>query len=374
MNVLVLNAGSSSVKFRLVDADTGLTLLDGAIGRLGEGRSHADAFAEILAGMHGQRVDAVGHRVVHGGASCSAPTLVDDAALALIEALCPLAPLHNPHNLAGLVAARAALPDVPHVAVFDTAFHATIPPHAHTYAIDQAVAERFGLRRYGFHGTSHGYVATLAAAALGRPLDALRIVSLHLGNGASACAIERGRSVDTSMGMTPLDGLVMGTRGGELDPGVLLLLLRAGMSVDELDGLLQTRSGLAGLSGRGGDLRDIEAQADLGDARAKLALGVFAHRVRKYIGAYAAAMGGLDAVVFTGGIGENAPAMRRRVLERLEFLGLVIDDARNAAAAVTDAAPVAAIAAPGSRVAALVVKTNEELAIARAAALVVLGH
>jgi len=371
MNVLVLNAGSSSVKYCLVDSDSGQVHFNGKIERIGtviDGvtRSHADAFAEVLTVVRAgdQAIQAVGHRVVHG-ASLSAPTLIDDATLAAIEASIPLAPLHNPFNLAGIIAARAALPDVPQVAVFDTAFHATLPRRARTYAIDQDVANAHGIRRYGFHGTSHAWVAGLAAEALGRPLGELRIVTLHLGNGASACAVEYGHSTETSMGMTPLEGLVMGTRGGDLDPGVLLFLQRAGMDTDAIDHLLHNRSGLAGLSGSGNDLRDIEAKAAAGDDRARLAIQVFAHRVRKYIGAYAATMGGLDAVVLTGGIGENSPAMRQRILQRFDFLGLVSDDDLNASAKVSDKAPVAFLTAPHSRVAALAIKTNEEFAIAR---------
>ncbi len=364
MNVLVLNAGSSSIKYRLIDTASSATLIDGKVERLGAEGTHARAFSEILARLDGQRVDAVGHRVVHGGERYAAPTLVDDDALDAIEALCPLAPLHNPHNLAGLRAARAALPALPHVAVFDTALFVGLPRRARTYALDLPLAEQHGLRRYGFHGTSHAYVAGLAARALGRPLADLRLVTLHLGNGASASAIEHGHATETSMGMTPLEGLVMGTRPGDLDPGILLQLLRAGLSLDALDELLHHRSGLAGLSGIGNDLRDIEAHAEAGDDRARLAIQVFAHRVRKYVGAYAATMGGLDAVVLTGGIGENATAMRRRILQRFDYLGLTYDEDLDGAVALNDAAPVAFVSAPHSRVAALVVKTNEELAIA----------
>jgi len=380
MNVLVLNAGSSSLKYCVVDSDSGVMRLAGKVERIGTGageRTHAEALAEVLASVaanDGLAIGAVGHRVVHGGAGLSAPVLVDDAVLATIEALVPLAPLHNPHNLAGVVAARAALPDVPQVAVFDTAFHATLPRRARTYAIDQDVAEAHGIRRYGFHGTSHAWVAGLAAGALGRPLADLRIVTLHLGNGASACAVEHGHSTETSMGMTPLEGLVMGTRGGDLDPGVLLALLRHGMTVDQLDALLNQRSGLAGMSGDGNDLRDIEARAEAGDDRARLAIQVFAHRVRKYVGAYAATMGGLDAVVLTGGIGENSAPMRQRILQRFDFLGLVLDDDLNGAARVSAQAPVAWVSAPHSRVAAFAVKTDEELAIARDTAEVVRGR
>lgn len=365
MNVLVLNAGSSSVKYALIDLAGRVVVIQGKIERIGEALSHEQAFAAIVDRLSGHTVGAVGHRVVHGGPRFHEATRVDDEVLTAIEACVPLAPLHNPHNLAGIRAARRALPGVPHVAVFDTAFHVRLPRRARTYAIDQELAEREGLRRYGFHGTSHAYVAGLAAKEMGRPLQELRLVTLHLGNGASACAVEFGHSTETSMGMTPLEGLVMGTRPGDLDPGVLLHLLRSGHDVAELEQLLQNRSGLAGLSGVGNDLRDIERRAAEGDDRCRLAIQVFAHRVRKYVGAYAAVMGGIDAVVLTGGIGENGAAMRRRILQRLDFLGLVLDEDRNADARVDDTRPVARIHDDASRVAALVVKTDEELAIAQ---------
>ncbi len=373
-NVLVLNAGSSSVKYRLIDVLGERTLREGKVERIGEGRTHQEALQELLASVAGQAIDAVGHRVVHGGAELIAPTLVDDALVVKLEQLSPLAPLHNPHNVAGLRAARAALPQVPHVAVFDTAFFSTLPRRARTYAIDQELAQRYGVVRYGFHGTSHAYVAELAARALGRPLTELRLVTLHLGNGASACAVEHGSATETSMGMTPLEGLVMGTRAGDVDPGALLALLRSGLSVDELEQLLMQGSGLKGLSGVSNDLRDIQARAAAGEDRARLAISVFAHRVRTYIGAYAATMGGLDAVVLTGGIGEGSAQMRRRILQRFDYLGLTLDDDRNDAVALTDAVPSALLSTRASRVAALAVKTNEELAIALKTARVVRGE
>lgn len=372
MNVLVLNAGSSTLKAKVLDPSTGKELLSVSVERIGDaGVTHASAVAQVLDRAAAHAVSAVGHRVVHGGERFMGASVIDDATEAAIEACAPLAPLHNPPNLAGIRAARAALPDVPHVAVFDTAFHARLPRRAKTYAIDAAVAEKHGIRRYGFHGTSHAYVAELAAKHLGRPLSELRIVTLHLGNGASACAVELGHSTDTSMGMTPLDGLVMGTRGGDLDPGALIALLRAGMSVDELDTLLGKKSGLAGLSGVGNDLRDIEKRAAEGDDRCRLAITVYSHRVRKYVGAYAAAMGGLDAVVLTAGIGENSVSMRQRILQRFDFVGLVLDEDRNADARVSHEKPVAEVSGETSRVRALVVKTNEELSIARQTAVVV---
>lgn len=369
MNVLVLNSGSSSVKYQVIDTASSAVLHKGVIERIGQPTTHAEALAQVLDATKAFPLGAVGHRVVHGGDQFIDATRTDDAVEKSIEACVPLAPLHNPANLAGIRAARAALPGVPQVAVFDTAFHARIPRRARTYALDLDVAQKHGVRRYGFHGTSHAYVAHLAAKHLGRPLNELRLVTLHLGNGASACAVEFGHSTETSMGMTPLDGLVMGTRGGDLDPGAVLALLRSGeYDVQSLDALLNTKAGLAGLSGVGNDLRDIEKRASEGDDRCRLAVSVFAHRVRKYIGAYAAVMGGLDAVVLTGGIGENAVAMRNRILQRFDFLGLVLDDDRNAEVKVTREQPVASISAHHSRVAALVVKTDEELSIARQAA------
>jgi acetate kinase len=371
MPVLVLNAGSSTLKAQLLDPESGKLVRRSTIERIGEaGRTHEGAVAQLLAEMQAETVSAVGHRVVHGGERFTAALQIDDAVEAAIEACVPLAPLHNPANLAGIRAARRALPDLPHVAVFDTAFHARLPRRAATYAIDPAIAAEHGIRRFGFHGTSHAYVAELAAGELRRPLAELRLVTLHLGNGASACAIELGHSTETSMGMTPLEGLVMGTRAGDIDPGAVLALLRAGLDAQAVDRLLNHQSGLAGLSGVSNDLRDIERRAADGDDRCRLAITVFSHRVRKYVGAYAAAMGGLDAVVLSGGIGENSASMRQRILQRFEFLGLVLDEDRNAAAQLSDAAPVARISAEHSRVHALAIKTNEELSIARQVALV----
>lgn len=378
MRVLVLNAGSSSVKYRLLEvaggageAAGGSAIAEGKVERIGSGTTHQQAFHQILEQLPAGGVEAVGHRVVHGGERFHDAAVIDDAVETAIEEHVPLAPLHNPANLAGIRAARRALPDVPHVAVFDTAFHARLPRRARTYAIDAELAEKEGIRRYGFHGTSHAHVAGLAARHLGRPLAELRLVTLHLGNGASACAVEFGHSTETSMGMTPLEGLVMGTRPGDIDPGVLLHLLRKGMTADELDRMLNQRSGLAGLSGLGNDLRDIERHAAEGNDRARLAVQVFAHRVRKSIGAYAAVMGGLDGVVLTGGIGENGASMRHRILQRFDWLGLVLDEDRNESSRVDDANPVARVSADHSRVAALVVRADEELAIAREVAALV---
>ena len=369
MRVFVVNSGSSSIKYQLVDVVTEEVVLSGVLERLGQpGGDAADHVAGMRVvldrlGSEAASIAAVGHRVVHGGSIFTAPVVIDDEVVAGIEAVSALAPLHNPANLAGIRAARLAMPDVPHVAVFDTAFHQTMPAAASTYAIDRAVAAEHGIRRYGFHGTSHQFVAGRAAVLLGRPLESLKLIVLHLGNGSSAAAIDSGRSIDTSMGLTPLAGLVMGTRSGDVDPGVLLHLERAGLAVAEVDALLNSRSGLLGLAGSA-DMRDVEAAVEAGDADAELALEVWAHRIRHYVGAYLAQLGGLDAVVFTAGIGENAPALRGRALAGLQHLGLSIDAERNA-----ERSRVPRIISPDDApVAVLVVPTNEELAIAQAAA------
>jgi acetate kinase len=375
LNVLVINCGSSSIKYQLIDVSAERAISAGHVESIPDAGRYAAAVREFTATIANEhRVDAVGHRVVHGGQSFHDACAIDAAVEDGIEACVPLAPLHNPANLAGIRAAREALPDVPHIAVFDTAFHNRMPRRARTYAIDAELAEQHQIRRYGFHGTSHAYVAKRAATYLNEEPRALRLISCHLGNGASACAIEFGQSVDTSMGMTPLEGLVMGTRSGDLDPAIVLELLRDGSrSVDEVARLLNQRGGLLGLSGVSGDLREIEAAAAQGHDRARMAINVFAHRARKYIGAYAAAMGGVDAVILTGGIGENSAAMRRRVLQRLEFLGLVLDENRNSDARVSHADAVAEVSTPHSRVRALVVATNEELMIAREAERIAAG-
>jgi len=299
--------------------------------------------------------------VVHGGMRFSAPVVIDDAVEAIVEELAQLAPLHNPANLEGIRAARALLPDVGHVAVFDTAFHAGMPQRAFLFGLPMARYREQRIRRYGFHGTSHDYVTRRAAELLGRPRRDLKLVSLHLGNGASAAAVAGGRSIDTSMGFTPLDGLLMGTRSGSIDPGVLLHLLRGGMSVDELDRLLNRESGLLGLSGVSNDMRDVRAAAEGGDDDARAALEVFAYRIAKTVGAYAAAMGGLDGVVFTGGIGEHDADIRRESMRELGFLGLSVDEERNAAHAER-------ISPDGSPVTVNVIATDEERMIAGATA------
>ncbi len=368
MLVLVINCGSSSIKYQVISTESEAVLENGLIENIGQDKSYAEALQEILTVAEAHPIEAVGHRVVHGGAHFTDAVELTDDVIRTIEACIPLAPLHNPANLAGIQAAQAAFPQLPHIAVFDTAFHARMPEPAWRYAIDQTIADKHAIRRYGFHGTSHAYVAMQAAQYLERPLDELRLVSLHLGNGASACAIEFGHSVETSMGMTPLEGLVMGTRSGDIDPGVLISLVQSGeYTAQELDTLLNKQSGLKGLSGISNDLREIESEAEAGNEQARLAIAIFVHRARKYIGAYAAVMGGLDAIIVTGGIGENSASMRQRLLQRFDFLGLKLDEQANADARPTKDAPVALVCKPISRVKALAIKTNEELMIARQA-------
>jgi acetate kinase len=366
-SVFVLNAGSSSIKYRVVDPVDGAALASGSLDRIGEPGSstadHAQALVEIRARLAGIPIDAVGHRIVHGGRLFTTPVLIDDEVERGIESLAPLAPLHNPPGLLGIRGARALLPDVPQVAVFDTAFHATMPAEASTYAIDRELAARLGIRRYGFHGTSYRYVSARAAAHLDRPLGELKMIVLHLGNGASAAAIQGGHSIDTSMGLTPLQGLVMGTRSGDLDPAILPYLNRvAGMSFADVDELLNRHSGLLGLGGTS-DMRATSAAAEgsgpESDAAA-LAINVYIHRLRHYIGAYTAQLGGLDALVFTGGVGENSPLIRERAVDRLGFLGIEIDRDANSIGSGERT-----ISTPGSAVAVLVIPTDEELEIAR---------
>ncbi|HTW16851.1 MAG TPA: acetate kinase [Nocardioides sp.] len=363
--VLVLNAGSSSLKYQVVDPATGGTRTRGHVERIEDG-GFDGALDSVLADLREAGIDegdlaAVGHRVVHGGDRFSGPTVVDDAVLDAIDDLSRLAPLHNPPAVAGIRAARAAYPSLSQVAVFDTAWFADLPAAAATYAIDAELAARLGIRRYGMHGTSHEYVAQRAADLLGRGLADLDLITLHLGNGASVAAVRGGRPVDTSMGLTPLEGLVMGTRAGDLDPGVVVHLLRHGdLDVDGLEDLLHHRSGLLGLSGHH-DLRDVQAAMDDGDDRAQLAYDVYCHRIRGYVGAYLAVLGGADALVLTAGVGEHDTRVRADALAGLERLGIAIDTDLNEA---DDDGP-RRISLDGSPVAVLVVPTNEELAIAR---------
>lgn len=390
--VLVVNAGSSSLKYQLVDVATGLPLAKGSVERIGErtstgthesgGESHTDqqriaSHREALAVVaeafqrYGPAFDevgllAVGHRVVHGGDRFSDPVLVTDDVLATIEDLKPLAPLHNPANLEGIRVSRERFPDVPQVAVFDTAFHQAMPAHSYTYAVPRAWRKEHRVRRYGFHGTSFAYVSRRAAAVLGRAVEDINLVVLHLGNGASAAAIAGGRSVDTSMGLTPLEGLVMGTRSGDIDPGLFSFMVRTGMSADAVDAALNRESGLKGLSGTN-DFREVDELVAANDPDGKLAFDVTAYRLRKYIGAYAVALGRLDALVFTAGIGEHAPRLRAAVCHGLGILGIDLDEEANLAPGGGERR----VSTGSSSVAVLVVPTNEELEIARQAAAVV---
>lgn len=363
ITAFIVNSGSSSIKWELVDVDTERRVRGGIVERIGEAGAAADherAMEGILAELGGVHPAVIGHRVVHGGSEFTTATLVTDEVEAAIERLSALAPLHNPANLAGIRAARSAFPGVANVAVFDTAFHQTLAPAAYSYAIDANVAAEHSVRRYGFHGTSFQFVSARAAALLGRPLAELKLVVFHLGNGASVSAIDGGRSVDTSMGMTPLEGLVMGTRSGDLDAGILFHLGRSGFSLPELDTMLNRRSGLLGLAGNG-DMRDVQVSATAGDASARLALDVYYQRLRHYLGAYLVELGGADAVVFTAGVGENSAPTRAAAVAGLEWLGIELDPARNDA--LSREARV--ISTDDSRVAILVVPTNEELEIAR---------
>ena len=386
MRILVVNCGSSSLKVGVFeDAEQLREVFKASYDTFEGGRCAAKVtangrtesgsapFADIAAALAAlpdalaaagiDGLDAIGHRVVHGGERFRTTTLLDQATVDAIEALTPLAPLHNPANLAAIRIAQKVWPDLPQVAVFDTAFHLTNPPRATTYAVPRAWRDA-GLRRFGFHGTSHKYVAVRAAEEIGAPPRDLQIVSVHLGNGASVCAVNRGESMDTSMGLTPLEGLVMGTRSGDVDPGLFGFLSRQlGLTIAEIEDTLYSQSGLKGLTGSS-DMRAIEERAAHGDADAQLAIEIFAYRVRKYIGSYAAAMGGLDAVVFTGGIGENSSSMRRRICDGLEFMGLRLDHDRNQAVELANhAAP--QIQAYGSRVRVIVTETAEQLMIAR---------
>src|SRR6476661_2021776 len=371
--VLVINSGSSSLKYAVVEPDSATMVADGIVERIGDGpvADHGAALQEAFKQLaeSGQPLEdlglvAVGHRVVHGGPDLYEPTLVDGALITELEQLSALAPLHNPPAVLGIRVAREALPDLPHVAVFDTAFFHDLPPAAATYAIDRDIAAQWHIRRYGFHGTSHQYVSEQAAVFLGVPLTELRQIVLHLGNGASASAIVGGRPVDTSMGLTPMEGLVMGTRSGDVDPGIVFYLARtAQMSTEDIENMLNRRSGVFGLGGEN-DFRELHKRIENGDGAAKLAYDVYIHRLRKYIGAYLAVLGNTDVITFTAGVGENDAAMRRDALTGLAPLGIVLDEHLNA----SPARGARIISAEKSPTTVLVIPTNEELAIARACA------
>ena len=386
MKVLVLNSGSSSIKFKLFDIEKELPLLSGVIEQIGEKSSHVKIEFDgkkleeresipnhkvgleivdkmlIKSGLIKNFGDlsGIGHRVVHGGEKFSEPIIVDENAIVEMEKLIPLAPLHNPANIEGIKSSIEHAPNVPQIAVFDTAFHSSLPKHSYMYALPYEVYEENGVRRYGFHGTSHHFVSKEAAKFLDINYDKFNAITLHLGNGASMCAIQNGKSVDTTMGLTPLEGLIMGTRSGDLDPAILFYLSRVkGMGIDDLDKMLNKQSGLKGICGNN-DMREVGLMAENGDERAKLALDMFSYRIKKYIGAYSAVLGRVDAIIFTGGIGENDIDARERSCENLENLGIKLDKNRNN----QRAKEILDISDSKSRVKVLVVPTDEELEIA----------
>ncbi|HET9423998.1 MAG TPA: acetate kinase [Gemmatimonadaceae bacterium] len=400
MNILVLNVGSSTIKFQLIETDAAAIaavkdrrLARGQIERIGgeaivtlvaEGkppvkttaqiRNHAAGVEHIAQWLTSDEsgvpisslaeIHAVGHRVVHGGERFTQSVRIDDSVWKGLEELIDLAPLHNPHNLRGVTAARAILgPGVPQIAVFDTAFHSSLPETAYIYALPYQFYRRYKVRRYGFHGTSHRYIAWRYRQLTGKTRDQTKIITLHLGNGASACAISGGQSVDTSMGFTPLEGLVMGTRSGDLDPAILdFIASKEGLSIREIDSLLNKQSGLLGISGLTADMRELMAEdAENGDRRARLAIAIFCYRIRKYIGSYLAAINGADAIVFSGGIGENSAFIRGKICEGLDWLGISLDPAKNEAPGPGEGR----VDAEGSRVQLWVIPTDEELLIAR---------
>jgi acetate kinase len=390
MKILVLNSGSSSIKFRLMESDTARVLARGLIERIGEenGRmrylrgddgesvreepieDHRKGLSMVLETLTDpgvgalkslEEIEAIGHRVVHGGEEFSDSVLIDDEVIAGIEKCSPMAPLHNPHNLEGIRAAMKNLPGTPNVAVFDTAFHQTMPPVAYIYPLPWEYYEDKRIRRYGFHGPSHQYVAARAAEMMGRPPEELCIVTCHLGNGCSLTAVKNGRSIDTSLGYGTMCGVMMGTRCGDVDPAIIVELAKShGMTPEEINRVIYKESGLLGISGVSRDMRDVEEAAESGNRRAALALDLFADKVRKYIGGYAVTMGALDAVVFTAGVGENGPEIREKICSGLEVLGASIDPERNLARGREED-----ITGPDSRVRVLVIPTNEELMIAR---------
>ena len=389
MKILVFNCGSSSIKFKLFDMPEESLLAEGLVQRVGSNNASAalttkkgkvefdwsipdyptgfsmikemllDPKQGAIASL--SEVEACGHRVVHGGEKFGGSMLIDSDLEAGIEAVFELAPLHNPPNLTGIQQARLIFGQIPQIACFDTAFHQTIPEVAYRYALPESFYQELQIRRYGFHGMSHQFVARKAAEMLGRHKYDVNLITCHLGNGSSLAAIRDGHSVDTSMGLTPLEGLVMGTRSGDLDPGILFYLQRKGYEPDQLDKLLNKESGLLGVSGTSNDVRDLELKAEGGDAKAGLALDIFAYRIRKYLGAYMAVLNRVDAIVFTGGIGENGAAMRSRILEDMDQLGVVMDNERN----MVHTGVLGEIQAAGSRIKLMVIPTNEELAIAR---------
>ena len=390
MKVLVINAGSSSLKYQLIDMETEAVLAKGLCERIGiDGHlkhtplvggkpvfnedialpTHSEAIAAVIdkltSAEYGvvksmSEIDAVGHRVVHGGEKFAKSVVITDEVMQAIEECTPLAPLHNPANIIGIKACQELMPGVPMVAVFDTAFHQTMPPVAYTYALPYEYYEKDKVRRYGFHGTSHKYVSQRAADMLGKPIEQLKLISCHLGNGSSVTAIDGGKSVDTSMGFTPLAGLPMGTRSGDIDAGILEYLMnKYGMDITEMLTILNKKSGVMGVSGVSSDFRDLEEAFEQGNERAGLAVDMFNYGVKKLIGAYAAAMGGVDAIIFTAGVGENSASQRMAIASGLEFMGVKMDEDANKVRGEERV-----ISAPDSKVTVLLIPTNEELMIA----------
>ena len=389
MKILIVNAGSSSLKYQLIDMDNEATIAQGLIERIGieggkltqkvngvkrviqsELKDHLDAVAMMIQALtdkdHGviasmDEVGAVGHRVVQGGELFTASAVINDEVIAAIEKNVQLAPLHNPANLMGIYACQKIMPNTPMVAVFDTAFHQTMPPKSYLYGVPMEYYERLRVRRYGFHGTSHRYVSQRAAVILGRPIEELRLVTCHLGNGSSMAAVQFGKSVDTSMGMTPLEGVIMGTRSGNVDPAVLQFIMNhENLDINEMLDILNKKSGFLGISGISSDMRDVEEAAAKGDRNAQISIDMLYQGIKKYIAAYAAVMGGVDAVIFTAGIGENGWELREGVLENMEFLGIKFDKEKNKVRGKE-----IEISTPDSKVKVLVVPTNEEIVIAR---------
>ena len=389
MKILIVNAGSSSLKYQLIDMDNEATIAQGLIERIGieggkltqkvngvkrviqsELKDHMDAVAMMIQALtdkdHGviasmDEVGAVGHRVVQGGELFTASAVINDEVIAAIEKNVQLAPLHNPANLMGIYACQKIMPNTPMVAVFDTAFHQTMPPKSYLYGVPMEYYERLRVRRYGFHGTSHRYVSQRAAVILGRPIEELRLVTCHLGNGSSMAAVRIGKSVDTSMGMTPLEGVIMGTRSGNVDPAVLQFIMNhENLDINQMLDILNKQSGFLGISGISSDMRDVEEAAAKGDRNSQISIDMLYQGIKKYIAAYAAVMGGVDAVIFTAGIGENGWELREGVLENMEFLGIKFDKEKNKVRGKE-----IEISTPDSKVKVLVVPTNEEIVIAR---------
>lgn len=389
MKILIVNAGSSSLKYQLIDMEKEKTMAKGLVERIGipgsrlkqtvnekkysvemPMKDHVDACAQMMKALcdpvHGvlktmDEIGAIGHRAVHGGEHFTASTLIDEECIKAIEENSSFAPLHNPANLMGIIACMKVMPNIPMVAVFDTAFHQTMPPKAFLYGLPYEYYSRLKVRRYGFHGTSHRYVSQRAAELLGKNIEDLKIITCHLGNGSSMCAVNRGKSVDTSMGMTPLEGVIMGTRSGSVDPASLQFIMNhEGLDINQMMDILNKKSGLLGISGLSSDMRDIEEAAAQGNEKASIALDMLSYGIRKFIGAYAAAMGGVDVIVFTAGIGENSPELRESVLNGMEYMGIHLDHKKNNVRGKEQD-----VSTEGSKVRILVIPTNEELVIAR---------